>query len=336
MRSIGLTGFKELMAARGFDAIKLVQEVGLDPRVLTHSNLIYPYQKHIDLWEHVADRLGDPDIGLKYALSMRPAFANLGPIIVLAQFEKTAGDWFQSGMRYLKYHSNGFQLSLTPIEGTNDLSMRLTTDPLIRRGRQVAEIDATLSLSMARQTLNSDVFEPKVVRFPHSRPASVELHSQIFRCDLEFNAPFLEAVFSKDFLTLPLRSPMRIARPVVRWFADRLVNRVPTAKTSASHKVRMAISLHLGTKRLNIHDVSATLELHPKQLQRDLLAEGKNFSEIVESVRQELACSLLETSNVPVHTIAGYLDYSNSSAFLLAFKRWQDMTPSQYRKKFKR
>ncbi len=334
IRSIGMIGFKELMSVHGADASKLVEEVGLDARILTQTNLIYSYQKHIDLWELVSERLGEPDIGLKYALSMGPTFACLGPILVLAQFEKTAGDWFQSGMRYLKYHSNGTQFFLIPIDGTNDLIIRLITDPFVRRGRQVSEIDSALTLLLARQTLNSDLFEPKIVRFPHAQPANIKMHTHVFNSELEFNAPFLETVVSRDFLSIPLRSPMSVARPVAHWFADKIANSSPTAKTTMSHKVRMAISLHLGTKRLNINDVSATLEKHPKQLQRELLAENETYSAILENVREELACSLLETSTIPVQTIAGYLDYSNSSAFLFAFKRWRGLTPTQYRKQF--
>ena len=332
MRSIGLIGFQDLMSSCGVDAVEIIKEIGLNPDVLTDTNLVYAYQKHVDLWELVSQRLEDPDIGLKYAMSSGPTYANLGPIMVLAQFEKSAGDWFRSAMRYLRYHTNGIQLSMTPIEGTDDLSIRVTADPFVRRGRQVSELDAALILLIGRQALSSDVFEPKVIRFPHSRPANTQLHSQIFKCDLEFDKPTLEAVVSKDFLSIPLKSPMRIARPVAHWFADRIVSRSPTAKTSILHKVRMAISLHLGTNRLNINDISATLERHPKQLQRELLAEGETYSSIVERVREELACSLLETSNVPIQTIAGYLDYSNSSAFLLAFKRWRGMTPTQYRR----
>ena len=334
MRSIAMIGFKELMSKHGVNAFDLIEEIDLDPRILTQSNLIYSYQKHIDLWEMVSDRLGEPDIGLKYALSVGPTFACLGPIMILAQFEKTAGGWLQSGMRYLKYHSSGRQFSLIPVEGSNDIIIRLVTDPFVRRGRQLNEIDAALTLLMARQTLNSVLIEPKVVRFPHDRPKSTALHTHIFKSELEFNTPFLETVVSRDFLSIPLQSPMSFARPVAHWFADKITSFSPTAKTSMSHKVRMAISLHLGTKRLNINDVSATLEIHPKQLQRELLDEDQTYSAILEDVREELACSLLETSTVPIHTIAGYLDYSNSSAFLLAFKRWRGFTPTQYRKQF--
>ena len=332
MRSIGMIGFEDLVSAHGFDATQIVEDVGLDPQILHQSNLVYPYQKHVDLWELTAERLGEPDIGLKYALSMAPNFVNLGPIMVLAQFEKTAGDWFQSGMRYLKHHSNGTQFSLIPVEGRNELIIRLVTDPFVHRGRQVCEIDAALTLLMARHSLQSILCEPKVVRFPFARPANTAMHSEVFQSELEFDSPFLESVVDRGFLSIPLKSPLRIARPVAYWFADRIVNRSPTAKSSMAHKVRMAIILHLGTKRLNINDISTTLERHPKQLQRELSGEGETYSSILERVREEIGCSLLETSNISVHTIAGYLDYSNSSAFLLAFKRWRGMTPLQYRK----
>lgn len=335
IRSIGLIGFKEIVESYGCNAEKLVQDANLDPRLLTHSNLVYPYQAHVDLWELAALRLGEADLGLKFALSAAPNLPSLGPVVLLAQFEKNVDDWFRSVIHHLKYHNSAIQALIIPVEDSDDVIFRLSTDPYIERGRQVSEADAALILLMVRKVIDLDSFKPKIVRFPHPRPQNTALHSEIFKSELEFDAPFLEAVLSKDFLSIPLRSPLRFVRPIANWFVRRIVNSSPTAKTSMVHKVRMGISMHLGTKRLNINDISSTLGKHPKQLQRELIAEGTNYSSILESVREEIACSLLESSNVSVLTIAGYLDYSNSTAFLHAFKRWKNITPTQYRKKFK-
>ncbi len=334
IRSICLIGFKELLRNYDVDAEELVKELGLDPRILTNSNLVYPYQSHVDLWELAAQRCGEPNLGLQYALFSSPTFPSLGPIFLLTRFEKTVGGWFESTVRHLKYHSNAIQVTKVSNKKTNDITFRLSTDPYVQKGRQVSEADAALILLMLRKVLLPDIFKIKTVRFPHPEPQNTELHSQIFQSELEFGSIFLEAVVDKDVLSKPFNSAMSVARPVVNWFVTKLINSGSTSKSSLSHQTRMAISLHLGTKRLNLNDIAETLGKHPKNLQRSLISEGTNYSLILEKVREEVACSLLENSKISISTIAGYLDYSNSTAFLLAFKRWKNITPTQYRKKF--
>lgn len=332
MRSMALNGFRTLIEKHGGDAEALLDEVGLSRALLTNTNLLYSYQTHIDLWELAASRVGEPNLGLKFAVHSSPIFPNFGPMTVMAQFESTSGNWIKSIERNLKYHSNALQLTTIPIEGTGDISIRLVTDPIVRRGRQVSESDAALVLLMSRAVLKSPLIESKVVKLPHSRPPNTDFHKEIFGTSIEFNSPFLEAVVSERALSIPIRSSMQVLRPVVHWFAKKIVNSSASRDVSVSQEVRMAISLHLGTKRLNITDIARTLERHPKQLQRELAEEGCNFSEVLDESRKNIARRLLRDSQISIATLAGYLDYSSSSSFLLAFKRWEGISALQFRK----
>lgn len=68
-----------------------------------------------------------------------------------------------------------------------------------------------------------------------------------------------------------------------------------------------------------------------KKLQRLLAQEQTSFSEILDEVRRSMACRFLEETAIPIQKLPGRLEYSGAPAFIMAFKRWAGMTPSEFR-----
>ena len=67
-------------------------------------------------------------------------------------------------------------------------------------------------------------------------------------------------------------------------------------------------------------------------MQRMLREEGSSFSELLESVRQEIASERLRNSDMSIIQLSDYLGYADNTAFTRAFKRWYGATPMQWRK----
>lgn len=66
------------------------------------------------------------------------------------------------------------------------------------------------------------------------------------------------------------------------------------------------------------------------------MVQGLSFSAILDDVRESLAREMLETTDVPIGNICGFLGYAALPAFNLAFKRWTAMSPSAYRERNQR
>jgi len=77
--------------------------------------------------------------------------------------------------------------------------------------------------------------------------------------------------------------------------------------------------------------VASFLRSTPRTLQRRLAAEGTSFRALLEEVRAALAVELLKKQRLTVEVVADRLGYSESSAFVRAFKRWQGTCPAAYR-----
>jgi len=67
-------------------------------------------------------------------------------------------------------------------------------------------------------------------------------------------------------------------------------------------------------------------------LQRRLNDEGTSFAEVLEGFRREMAVHLLRDPGLAVYEVAYLLGYSEPSTFFRAFRRWENVSPHEYRR----
>jgi AraC-like DNA-binding protein len=80
-----------------------------------------------------------------------------------------------------------------------------------------------------------------------------------------------------------------------------------------------------------IGQIAASMDMPRWTLQRRLANEGVVFSDLVDSVRRELAALYVRQLHVPITEIAELLGYSELSAFSRAFSRWFAASPRSVR-----
>ena len=78
--------------------------------------------------------------------------------------------------------------------------------------------------------------------------------------------------------------------------------------------------------------VASELDVHPQTLRRRLTAEGTTFKEIKNQLRRDTALHYLGKQGLSIEEIAHRSGFSESSAFIRAFKSWTGVTPYSYRK----
>ena len=66
-------------------------------------------------------------------------------------------------------------------------------------------------------------------------------------------------------------------------------------------------------------------------MQRRLTEQQQSFKQLLDLIRQQLAEQYLDNSQLSLNQIAYLLGFANQANFTRAFKRWQGMSPSNYR-----
>jgi AraC-like DNA-binding protein len=77
--------------------------------------------------------------------------------------------------------------------------------------------------------------------------------------------------------------------------------------------------------------IARLFSMHRRTLSRHLRTEGLAFRQVANEIRFEIACELLENTDMALSQVAAVLRYSEPSAFTRAFRRWSGQTPSAWR-----
>ncbi len=92
-------------------------------------------------------------------------------------------------------------------------------------------------------------------------------------------------------------------------------------------------TLHDSGRLPSLDQLSDALGIGRMTLRRRLAAADTSFQEIKDSERRSLAVNLLDHTRLSIEQIAERLDFCDSDAFRNAFRTWEDMPPTEYRRR---
>lgn len=123
------------------------------------------------------------------------------------------------------------------------------------------------------------------------------------------------------------------ANPELRKTLQELANRVEIqAFTDAplSFAIKSRLPEALQAQAFAASDIAEVLGLSKRTLQRKLSHENINFKELLDTYRQEKAMEMLLEGQSSLADVAYSLGYEEQSSFNRAFKRWQNISPSEW------
>ena len=82
----------------------------------------------------------------------------------------------------------------------------------------------------------------------------------------------------------------------------------------------------------NLESVAASLHMTSRTLRRKLTAEGSRFQKIKDHLRRDQAINLLGNNRISIAEVGRDVGFTESAAFIRAFKQWTGLSPGAYRK----
>lgn len=95
--------------------------------------------------------------------------------------------------------------------------------------------------------------------------------------------------------------------------------------------LRRVLRIELLRDACSVTTIARLFSMHRRTLNRHLRTEGLAFRQVANQIRFEIACELLENTDMALSQVAAVLRYSELSAFTRAFRRWSGQTPSAWR-----
>lgn len=172
----------------------------------------------------------------------------------------------------------------------------------------------------------------RAVEVPYRRPEDVTVYGDLFGMVPTFEAGTAALVIDNTVLHAPL---MRDEAALTSFLAEApagLLARREHGSTVAD-RVRRLLERDL-TVDLSADQVAARLSMAGPTLRRKLREAGSSYREIRENLLRDAAVEALVHSDVTVAELSHRLGFSETSAFVRAFRRWTGMAPGSYRNAF--
>jgi AraC-like DNA-binding protein len=334
IQGIAMMGLREYIIGKEGDADAIFRAAGLTLLDYDRPDIVISYRSINILLDEAATRLGLPCFGAQSVFEMPKHVPFVAQFVLLSKFEKNCRDWIHSTQRYLAIHTNGFKIELIQTENHPTSRLRYLTDALTSLSKQLASTVLAKAVVATRQATGLSDLCPSCVYFRHmGSNAEQETYAKLFGCPIKFNSEHDEIEFENYILDLPTLGHLGLFKSVMNFYVRWRISRLEETHHSHTTMASLAIASTLGSGHCNIAHVASTLGWNTKQLQRLLQTEDTSFSDILNDVRKNTAIALLKDSIIPVGKIASMLDYAGSPPFNLAFRRWSDQSPHEFRKR---
>ena len=313
VRSASLTNYAEVARAAGLDPLALLADAGLSPACLHDPDLRIPSEAVRDLLEASAAGSGVENFGLRMAETRQ--LSNLGAVALVAREEPTVRRVVRALMRYSHQLNESLFAKLEESEGIAVIREAL----LVGQGssRQATELLVGVTFRNLKFFLGP-AWNPQRVCFAHAPPRDPGLHYRMFGYAVDFGQDFNGLVCT----TRDMDAPNPMADPVMARYARQLLEATTGAgRMSTVVSVRHILLVLLPSGQCSIDQVAHQLSVDRRTVHRRLLREGTTFTEVVNTIRRELAAHYIDDGTRPLSQVGELLGFSAPSAFSRWYKQ---------------
>ena len=279
------------------------------------------------LWELAIEETEDPCFVLTAARQWHPGnYHALGYAWLASRSLREA---MQRLIRYFRVVTTDPE-KLSLVETDLAYEFQIDTSSVVYQALD-AEYDFILAILIDACRLSlGEGFNPQRVCLQHPPPSCKDRFAKFFGCQPEFDAPNYLLSFDKAALDqlLPTGN-VEVARAndqvIMRYLAE--LNR-----SDLVMRVKVALIEGLPSGQVSKEQVSESLGVSLRTLQRKLHEEGTGFKQLLDETRRELADGYIKNPQVSLGEITYLLGFSEASNFSRAFKRWTGNSPAEFRR----
>lgn len=322
-----LRGIADRLRCSGVATDELLRGTGIDPSALGDAGARVPMDAADRYISRAMELTGDPALGLTLATGTPAGLHTLIYHLVLAcsslrqaitSFLRISGDVVDSA---------GFRLVE---QGDVARFVYLSSLSLGNTSRFAADFTLAFAHRLATHFHRAPSDRPISVSFRHARPAYADRYAEIFGCPVNFHAEHSEIAFHREFLDWERFLGNEALRQSIEETATKLfAARRDDARTS--ERIRVFLRCTGDFESATTESIARRLAMSERSLRRKLKNEGVSLTQVLDSVRREIACEELARPQACIQNTAERLGFTDRTAFHRAFKRWTGETPVAYR-----
>ena len=316
-----LTVVPALLRQLGTDPVPVLAAVGLDASALEFAENTIPYATFGRLMDESARRTRCEYFGLLTGQAWH--LSTMGLVGQLVRHSSKVGDGLRRGVVYHHLNSQGGVVFLRERGAVAEFGYAIYYRG-IQGANQISDGVLAALVNYARELCGTS-WVPSEVLVAHAPPTDASPYRHLFRCPVRFNSEMNALRFGAHWLN----------RPVVG--ADPRILRDLLKQASVLPQPDLIEKLHRSLRVLLLSGVASgdaiaeVLTMHRRTLNRRLMAQGTTFREVLEDVRFEAACQLLNATQLALDDVAAAIGYAGVGPFTRAFRRRSGTAPGQWR-----
>lgn len=312
-----------LIRQLGADPDELLPGAGLATDALDRADRTIPYAALGRLLAQTAERTGCPHAGLLAGRMWH--LADLGLVGELVRHSPTIGEALRTLTVYQHLNSGGGLAFLAEQGGVVELGYAIY-HPRVEGAALIFDAVLAGGLNFLRE-LAGPAFGLSELAMSRAKPPDVAPYRSHFRVAPRFESELSVLRFPAAWMARPVAGadPAR--------YADARRRADAAGRGALLQQLTRAVRRLMLSGEVSGGTAAQMLDLHRRTLNRRLKAQGTTFQAVLDGVRAEAACQLLEGTTASLDDVASTLGYASVSPFMRAFRRWTGETPGQWRRR---
>jgi AraC-like DNA-binding protein len=324
----------EILLQRGIEPTALLERYGLDTARLAQAGARLSIPRYMHLGHAAIELTADPALGLHMGRASRLSQAGLAG--VTAAQAPTVGEAARTLLRFEPLYAANYRGHSSFHEDSSGAWLRFySISPYNAYNRFV--VDSVLSGWLAQLSSLAGInLMAERVDIEFEAPAYAAHYQALCNNPVQFGAQTNQLRLSTA--SLALRNP---AHCPSTW--QHLLNlceaeleqrtRIRSLGERIAHLLGPLLN---GGREPDLEEVARHLQLPTWTLRRKLAEEGTQFRAILNDTRHDLAMTYIRDTELAFGEIAYLLGFASAEAFQRAFKRWNSMTPGEFRRSQRR
>jgi AraC-like DNA-binding protein len=283
-----------------------------------------PYAAFLSVLDNASRLTGREDFGL--LLGKRQTLAALGPVGEVLRHAATLGEAIGDFAALQSRNSTGGAVYL--MRSDRDVILGYAVyDHSAQVSSQIYDLVLAVGCNLIAE-LTGGAATPEEILLSRSAPRDPTPYHRLARCPVRFDQHQTGLLLRAALLDLPLPKADDALHDLA---LSRLLTVSHGGKLPLAAHVRHMLRPLLLMGQSGMSNLADRLGLNARTMRRHLQSEGTTFEAIKDEVRHAAAKDLLRLGDLSISDIAATLDYSTTSAFVHAFRRWQGTPPGLWR-----
>ncbi|MEH6824569.1 MAG: AraC family transcriptional regulator [Motiliproteus sp.] len=314
----------ESVRRRDVDPLPLLKIAGIPEHIAYDRNTRIPSEQLVTLVRSTWHALNDENMGLTRTPLAMDAFKYATLLMASAPTLRQA---LHRGIEFYNYVNKGYTLTLVE-QGADVVIEAKLSQPELDPDHLLTEFLAVVWHRLPCWLIGQTIVL-KHAGFSFPRPAHEAEYQHFVSCPRQFNQDRLSLRFSQHYLDQPVVRNQQDAEVFVEQSPLGLVGR-PTHDDSYGTKIRLHIEAYEAQGFPSFDEIAEHFHMTPKNLRQKLKEEGGTYQTIKDVIRRDSAIHYLTQQRCSVTDIAVKVGFSETGAFIRAFKGWTGITPGAY------